>query len=131
VIPDGINTDRYPLMTPYTNEDNVPPVVKIVSPENGLYLFGLRLLPGLFRQRTIIFGDIEIKVEASDARSGIEKVEFILDDSDDPEYTDTQEPYSWTWSKGSLLQHKHTIIVVAYDNAGNPNYDMIDVRRYL
>jgi parallel beta-helix repeat protein len=130
-IPDGINTDRYPLMAPYTNEDTLPPVVKIVSPENGLYLFGLRLLPGLFRQRTIIFGDIEIKVEASDARSGIEKVEFMFDDSDDPEFTDTQEPYSWTWSKGSLLQHKHTIIVVAYDNAGNPNYDMIDLRRYL
>ena len=130
-IPDGINTDRYPLMAPYTNEDTIPPMVTIVSPENGLYLRNFRLFSWLFRQRTILIGDITVEVEASDAQSGIEKVEFIIDDSDDPEFTDTQEPYSWTWTKGSFFQHKHTIIVVAYDNAGNPNFDMIEVRRYL
>ena len=130
-IPGGINTDRYPLMAPYTNKDTIPPMVKIVSPENGLYLRGLRLFPWLFRQHILLIGDITVDVEASDAQSGIEKVEFIIDDSNHPEFTDTQEPYSWSWSKGSFFYHKHTIIVVAYDNAGNPNYDMIEVRRYL
>jgi len=130
-IPDGINTDRYPLMAPYTNEDTIPPAVKILSPQNGLYLRDLRLFPWLFRQRTLLIGDITVEVEATDAQSGIEKVEFIIDDSNQPEFTDTQAPYSWAWSKGSFFQHKHTIIVVAYDNAGNPNYDMIEVRRYL
>jgi len=130
-IPDGINTDRYPLMAPYTNEDTIPPAVKILSPQNGLYLLGFRLFPWLFRQRTLLIGAITVDVEATDAQSGIEKVEFIIDDSNQPEFTDTQAPYSWTWSKGSFFQHKHTIIVVAYDNAGNPNFDMIEVRRYL
>jgi len=130
-IPDGINTDRYPLMAPYTNEDTIPPAVKILSPQNGLYLLGLRLFPWLFRQRTLLIGAITVDVEATDAQSGIEKVEFIIDDSNQPEFTDTQAPYSWTWSKGSFFHHKHTIIVVAYDNAGNPNFDIIEVRRYL
>jgi parallel beta-helix repeat protein len=129
-ILDGINTDRYPLMAPYTNEDTIPPIVKIVSPENGLYLWGLHLFSWLFRQRVLIFGAITINVEASDAQSGIEKVEFFIDDSNHPEFSDTQAPYSWRWSQGCFLLHKHTIIVIAYDNAGNPNYDLAEVQRY-
>jgi|WetSurMetagenome_2_1015567.scaffolds.fasta_scaffold02193_5 parallel beta-helix repeat protein len=130
-IPDGINTDRYPLMEPYAEEDSIPPYVKITSPQNGLYFHGLRLFSWLFRQRTLVIGPVTITVDASDARSGIEKVEFCIDDDDEPQYTAYQEPYSWTWTDGSFFQHKHTIIVIAYDNAGNPNYDLIDVTRYL
>jgi parallel beta-helix repeat protein len=130
VIPDGISIDRYPLMAPYMAEDMIPPMVSIVSPENGVYIRGLHILSGLFKQRTIIIGPITIDVEASDAQSGVKKVEFYIDNSYQPAFTDTQEPYSWTWSKGTLLHHKHSIIVVAYDNADNPNYDMIDVLRF-
>jgi parallel beta-helix repeat protein len=130
-IPGGINTDRYPLMAPYTHEDNIPPLVTILSPENGLYLRNHRLLHRLFRQHTIIIGDITVEVNASDAQSGIEKVEFYLDSVNQPEFIDRQAPYSWTWTHGSLLKHKHSIIVVAYDNAGNVNADVLDVRRFL
>lgn len=124
-IPDGINQDRYPLMEPTT-----PPKVEIVSPQNGLYLRNLRLLPGLFRQRTIIFGAITIEVEASDY-SGIEKVEFYLDDGSSPERIVYEEPYSWTWKGNSLFKTKHKVVVVAYDNAGNYNLDVIDVRKFF
>lgn len=132
-IPDGINTDRFPLMNPYTHTDTIPPRIKIVSPGTGLYLRGFHLFPWLFRQSTLIIGDIKVEVEASDAQSGIAKVVFLLDDSNQPEFTDTQAPYEWTWSKGSFFEHKHTIIVIAYDNADIPNsqFDMIEVRRYL
>ncbi len=130
-IPDGINTDRYPLMAPYTSEDTIPPVVTIVSPTNGLYIGNLRFMPWLFRQGILLFGPVTIDVEASDAHSGIARVEFLIDDANEPLFTDTQEPYSWRWTKASLLFHKHTIIVIAYDNAGNPNFDMLEVRRYL
>jgi len=130
-IPDGINIDRYPLMAPYTGEDTIPPVVKIRSPGNGLYLWGFRLFSGLLKKSTIIYGPITIQVEAADAQSDIAKVEFLIDDSVNPEYTDTQEPYSWKWSAPSLLMRKHTIIVIAYDNAGNHNYDILEVRKYL
>ena len=98
IILDGMNTDRYPLIAPYTGEDTIPPVVKIQTPTNGLYLWGLRLFSGLFRKNTIIYGSINIQVEATDAQSGIAKVEFLIDDSLNPEFVDTQSPYSWTWS---------------------------------
>jgi parallel beta-helix repeat protein len=130
-ILDGINTDKYPFMEPYSGQDTTPPVVKIQSPSNGVYLRGLRLLSGLFKKSTIIYGPITIDVEASDAGSGIERVEFLIDDSVNPESTDTQSPYSWEWTQPFLFMRKHTIIVVAYDNAGNPNYDQLDVRKYL
>jgi parallel beta-helix repeat protein len=131
IILDGMNTDDYPLMAPYTDGDTIPPVVKIQTPTNGLYLWGLRLFSGLFRKSSIIYGPINIQVEATDAQSGIAKVEFLIDDSLNPEFVDTQAPYSWTWSKPSLLFHKHTIIVIAYDNAGNPNHDMLEVKKYF
>jgi parallel beta-helix repeat protein len=131
IILDGMNTDSYPLIAPYTGEDTILPVVKIQTPTNGLYLWGLRLFSGLFRKNTIIYGSINIQVEATDAQSGIAKVEFLIDDSLNPEFVDTQAPYSWTWSTPSLLFHKHTIIVIAYDGAGNPNYDLLEVKKYL
>ncbi|MCX6661781.1 MAG: right-handed parallel beta-helix repeat-containing protein [Euryarchaeota archaeon] len=130
-IPEGINIDRYPLMAPYAGEDTIPPIVKIQTPSNGLYLWGFHLFSGLFRKNTIIYGPITIQVEASDAQSGIAQVEFLIDDSVNPNFVDTQEPYVWEWSQPSFFLHKHTIIVIVYDNAGNHNYDMLEVRKYL
>lgn len=130
-IPDGINIDQYPLMATYTGEDTIPPKVTIRSPMNGFYIRNLRFFPWLFRKSTILIGPITVKVEASDAQSGIDRVEFVLDDSVTPEFVDNIPPYSWEWSKPSLIFHKHRIIVIAYDNKGNPNYDLIEVQRYL
>jgi parallel beta-helix repeat protein len=130
-ILNGFNIDRYPLMAPFTHGDTIPPAVNILSPLNGLYLGNLRFLPGLLRQRTVLVGGITVVAEALDAQSGIEKVEFLLDNSDEPEFVDTQAPYEWKWSKASLFFHKHTVIVIAYDRAGNYNYDTVDVKRYL
>jgi parallel beta-helix repeat protein len=130
-IPGGINIDRYPLMSSYPPQDDMPPSVMIVSPENGLYLRGHRLFTRVFRQHTLILGDITVNVNASDGQSGVAKVEFYLDTINQPEFIDDQPPYSWTWTKGSLLKHKYSIIVVAYDNAGNMNADILDVRRFL
>jgi len=130
-IPDGINTDQYPLMAPYTGGDTIPPSVTIQSPSNGIYFLGFRLFSGLFKKQTIIYGPITIDVEATDVQSDIEKVEFLIDDSVNPVHTATQPPYSWEWSQPFLFMRKHTIIVVAYDNAGNSNFDMLEVRKYL
>jgi parallel beta-helix repeat protein len=130
-IPDGINTDQYPLMAPYTTEDTIPPVVKIQSPSTGVYLWGLRLFSGFIKKSTIIYGPITVEVEATDAQTGIDRVEFLVDNSLNPAYVDTQAPYNWEWSQPYLLMHKHTIIVIAYDTAGNPNFDLLEVKKYL
>jgi parallel beta-helix repeat protein len=130
-IPDGISTDRYPLMAPYTTQDLIPPSVTIMSPTNGLYLFNHRMLPRLFRQHTIIIGKVTITVDATDAQSGMQKVEFYIDNAMQPEFNDSIFPYSWTWAHGSLLKHKHTLVIMAYDNAGNVKTVTLDVKRYF
>ena len=130
-IPQGMNIDRYPLMDPYIGGDTIPPSVSIQTPSNGVYFWGLRLFSGIFRKNTIIYGPITIQVEATDAQSGIQRVEFLIDNALNPAFVDTQEPYSWRWSQPYLFMGKHTIIVIAYDNAGNPNFDMLEVRKYL
>lgn len=131
LIPDGINKDLYPLMAPYSGEDTIPPFVKIQSPTNGFYLWGLLLFSGLFKQSTLIYGPITIQVEAADAQSWISRVEFLIDDSVTPNFVDMKAPYSWKWSQPYLFMRKHTIIVIAYDNAGNSNFDQLEVRKYL
>jgi parallel beta-helix repeat protein len=130
LILNGFNKDRYPLMDVYSGQDSIAPLVIITSPSNGLYLGNLRLLSWLL-QKPLIIGAINVDVEASDAQSGIDRVEFILDDASSPSYIDNIEPYSWPWKQPSLLFHKHTVTAIAYDKAGNYNYDIIDVERYL
>ena len=130
-IPDGINKDCYPLIEPFGGEDTTPPTVDIVSPENGLYFRNIRLLPLIFRQKTIIIGAVEIQVQATDIQTGIQKVEFYLNDDPNPISTDYNEPYSWNWNTITFLKHKNNVYVVAYDNVGNYNIDMITVRKYL
>jgi parallel beta-helix repeat protein len=132
-IPDGINEDRYPLIEPYIGEDTIPPYVKIISPQNGLYIRNNRLLPWLIKLRTIIIGRIEIKVEAADIQSGIDSVEFYLDNNRFPEEVDYDEPYIWTWARGSILniRYWHIVRAVAYDKAGNYNSDAILVRKFF
>ena len=71
-----------------------------------------------------------IEVEAAD-QSGIEKVEFYLDDGSSAEETVYEEPYVWNWGRSSIINSKHTIIVVAYDNTGNFKTDMISVRKFF
>ena len=124
-IEDGINKDRYPLMEPRSEL-----YVEITSPQNGLYLRNLRLFPFLLQQRTIIFGAVTIEVEAF-AHSGIEKVEFYIDANAFADGTDYDEPYSWTWKGGSLIRSRHTVLVVAYDNAENFKTDAISIRKFI
>ena len=69
---------------------------------------------------TLIIGKIDIEVYAIDNITGINRVEFYINE----EYQDTDEipPYGWTWDQFSIL-FPYTIRVVAYDNAGNEKAD--------
>lgn len=130
-ILDGMNKDRYPLMEPYTGEDTVPPTLKILAPQNGIYLRNHQLFSRILKHQTIIFGKITIQAAATDAQSGVSKVEFYVDDLILPKATLYDPPYEWTWTGHSFLKHSHTIVVVAYDNAGNTNQQMMTVHRFL
>jgi leucyl aminopeptidase len=62
----------------------------------------------------VILGFIAIEVNATDDRSGVNKVDFYVDGV--LKETDTTAPYSWTWSERTPLKFKHTIKVIATDN---------------
>ena len=106
--------------------DITPPKVQITSPQKGFlyinYADNIHIkLPFL---TTFVIGTIEVTVSAADNQSGVDKVEFYLDNM--KKSTDTTEPYNWTWSeRGSFSPH--TLKVVAYDNAGNKMIDKLQV----
>ena len=91
--------------------DDIPPVVQLLRPIHGLYIFNQKIIP---LTDSVVFGKIDIYATASDEH-GIAKVEFYIDYK--LEATDDTDPYSWTWSKFSFAWH--ILKVVAYDNAGN------------
>jgi len=132
----GENRDYYPLMVTYPfNEengtvDNEPPVLKITKPERALYIFNHKIRDYLIL-KALTIGDIEIQAEASDNESGINHVEFYIDNN--LKCNDTTKPYSYTWEreKGFLFKHLHTIKIIAYDNAGNKISKNMTIRRYL
>jgi plastocyanin len=97
-----------------------PPTVAITAPEPGLYLFGNKLLSA---SRVIIIGAFTIEATASDAESGIYRVQFYLDG--DIICEDTEAPFS------AYCAEKHsgagTIKVVAEDFAQNTAEDTLDI----
>jgi len=116
------NQDRYPWI-------QVPgiPRAEIISPVEGfLYIKNNRIIPFF---ATIILGKIDIVVNASEPEGGIDRVEFYL--YKDLQETLTKAPYVWTWERGSFLQHRYTIRVIAYDNDGESHEDEIFVWRFF
>jgi parallel beta-helix repeat protein len=128
-IPNGENSDRYPLMHPYGIDVRIP-IVEIITPEmNYLYVNFYDLLElRIPFFTTIIIGKIAIEVEASDPDSGIERVDFFINDK--LKESDTSSPYKWTWKDTSFLL-PYKILVKAYDNTGNYNTDSIDVWKFF
>ncbi len=110
--------DQYALdktIVVITEESDVtPPIVELLNPQPGLYIFGIfiRQLPGSL---TIIIGPIDIAVNATDNQSGIDYVEITIDDELQTRLTDT--PYTWSWTEPTFL--KHTLQISVADNAGN------------
>ena len=91
-----------------------PPTISMIKPTNGLYLFDTLVIPLL---KIRIIGKITVVANASDNISGIQKVEFYVDNN--LEYTDDESSYQWTYNVPAILFHKHTIKVKAIDKAGN------------
>lgn len=103
------------------HHDTNPPSVSIEKPREGyLYIFNREIIPF---SKTVIIGRITVKADASDAESGINRVEFYI--NDELIYTDAEIPYEWTWEKISF--GSYNIKAIAYDNEGNPATDSLNV----
>ncbi len=101
--------------------DNIPPEIEIIKPEYGLYIGNNKLssLPFI-----LVIGDITIECQVTDnGGSGLEKVEFYIDNNLKESFTDSSNIYQWTWDTASFFKHKITI--KAYDTAGN--FDSKDI----
>jgi hypothetical protein len=104
--------------------DTTLPVVQITKPVNGIYTMNMRILPF---PKPLIFGKIDIQVNATDSESGISYVQFYIGIT--LMNTTTTVPYHWTWSK--LAFFKHTITVIAYDNADNSGQAQVNVSKFF
>ncbi|UCD13585.1 MAG: VCBS repeat-containing protein [Thermoplasmatales archaeon] len=94
--------------------DGMPPLVKIIKPENALYIRNKKILP---LRKPLIIGYIDIEIEATDEHSGINQIEFYINNK--LKSNCTEAPYSWRWDEHTPFRFRHTIKVIAYDNAGN------------
>ena len=105
-------------------EDTTPPEVHITKPVSGIY-FNNKLL--FNSATTLIILDIDIEVDAFDDQSGIDRIEFYIDDV--IKDTTSYPPYSLLWNERSFK--RHTIKVIAFDKAGNSASDELSVIKIL
>jgi hypothetical protein len=108
-----------------TTTDNKDPTVLLLNPDVALYILNNKISPFFM---TLVIGKIDINVSASDS-SGISRVVFYVDE--EPMAEVLSEPYIWTWSRGSIIKHRHTIKIVAYDNAGRYTSEELIIWRFL
>lgn len=109
-----------------TKSDEHAPVLKIVKPENALYLFDTKIRSFLIREPLII-GGISVIADAYDNESGISEVIFYVDGIQ--KKVSTSEPYVYMWDEAGF--GRYDLDVVAVDNAGNSVNDEIMVWKFF
>jgi parallel beta-helix repeat protein len=127
-IPDRNNKDFYPFMKPngwIKPQDTEPPVLAITKPEKAVYFNDKKIFPFF---TTVIIRKITITVNASDNQSGVNRVEFYIDDT--LQATVNATPYTWLWDLKTPLKFRHHIKAIAYDDAGNSAETTMDVWKF-
>jgi hypothetical protein len=116
---------------------SLEPEISLVfdKPQPGIYINDVLRFPFLSKMLSrffpnsipLIIGSLEITVNITKATLGCNRVEFYIDGV----YlgTDTEEPFTYTWNEKGFS--KHTIQVIAYDNAGPCRIETIMVRKLL
>jgi len=104
----------------------IPPAtqMKVLKPENAIYLFDHKLLPFFV---PIAIGKINIETFAFNVENGIDKVEFYMDD--ELKQTVTNEPYAWMWNEPAFF--RHNLRIVAYDTIGRNATRELTIRKFL
>jgi len=110
-----------PVWSFTSKTDTTLPVVKITQPIKGFFYLNFgdiitRKFPIFIT--TIVIGRIEVTATATDSESGIDRVEFYVDD--ELKSTDTTASYSWMWSEWGYF-FPYMLKVTAYDRVGNQN----------
>jgi hypothetical protein len=111
---------------------NLPPSVGFSLPKVGyLHVMGIPIWDFILHKRIVLIGRTKIVAEAYDD-TGIEKVEFYIDEKLVSE--DTEAPYEYSFRKVKLFKRfvrKHTISVIAYDDGGKTGTNSIEIWGFL
>ena len=119
---EGVNdTDNVHLTCIPNGDDTTPPLVSINKPARYLYIADRAILPTLWRP--IILGGITLEATAMDDESGIDRVEFLVNNN--IKSSDETWPYEWFWDEISF--GLYTLKAKAYNNAGNTDVDSINI----
>ena len=106
-----------------------PNVAEITRPETGIYWRDNKIWPRsmsiLNWSKSWIIREITVAVDAFDSISGVEDVEFYIDNDTSPIYTDALVPYEWVWDE--RVFGTHTIHIIVSDIAGNTKTDSIEI----
>ena len=107
---------------------NLPPSVGFSVPKVGyLHIMGIPIWDFILHKNIVLIGRTKIVAEAYDD-SGIEKVQFYIDEKLVNE--DTEAPYEYSFRKVKFLKRvvrKHTLSVIAYDDEGKTGTNSIEV----
>ena len=127
-IEGGNNCDNAPLIESF-KVDTVPPIVKILEPEEGyLYINGRKVL-SLPVNMTIIIGGMIIAAEAEDAVSGISSMSAdavrMLFKQDNILYHASDN--TWYWGKYKNYYGFYILRVKAWDKKGNEAEDVMKI----
>jgi len=110
--------------------DNTPPTITLKKPKSGyLYIQDNDGKQRLISKTTLIIGKITIEANATDSESGIDRISFLIDGKTQTEIT--TPPYTFVWTRFSLPFIRHTISVVAYDEAGNSAHQDIKALKFF
>ena len=106
--------------------ETTPPQVNITKPVNAIYWNNEEILPFF---KPIIFGPIDITVEAWD-ESGVDRALIYIDDDFKYKFKFTGSAnFSWRWDIEEF--GKHTIKVIVYDNIGNKASKELEVWKFF
>ncbi len=102
--------------------DSLAPDVAIQRPREGsLYIGGREIVKGVLRE-TVIIGNITFDVEATDGESGIDRVDFYLDD----ELRSSVSHSPFEWPLDDPLRGRHSVHGEGYDWGGTTAEDERD-----
>lgn|GEM_PF-2670651 len=126
------HSNASPLWSFSTITDASPPSLILTQPKKG-YLY-VNLLEGNIQRicpiliTTLVIGQIEVLAAVSDTQSGVNRVEFYLDDQ--VKATVIAAPYRWAWTEPGFL-FPYTLKILTYDNIGNQNSYELKVWKIL
>jgi len=107
--------------------EDKPPEIDFTKPlENNIYFWNERVTSFF---TTIIVGPIDIIADASDNISGIDRVEFYLNNI--RKNIDYSIPYIWSWHGFAFYFRVKTLGIVAFDKAGNQASHNIIVGKFF